>query len=61
MISSYSKDTGVYTCEFTREEFNTLIVLVCAGVCSYHGVESFHNMEEYRRLRNEIYYSYEKP
>ena len=61
MISSYSEDTRVYTCDFTREEFNTLVVLVCSGVCSYHGLESSVNMEEYRRLRDEIYNSYMNP
>ena len=57
----YNEDTHVYTCDFTREEYNTLVTLVCAGVCSYHGLESSVNMEECRRLRDEIYNSYVKP
>lgn len=61
MMSSYSEDTRVYTCYFTSEEYNTLFSLVCAGVCSFHGLESSVNMEEYRRLRDEIMNSYVKP
>lgn len=61
MISSYNEASRVYTCYFTRDEYNTLVSLVCAGVCSFHGLESSVNMEEYRRLRDEIHNSYVKP
>lgn len=61
MISSYNEETRVYTCFFTREEYNNLLILTSAGVCSYHGIESYVNIDEYRALRDEIFNSYVKP
>lgn len=60
MISSYNKETRVYTCHFTRDEFNTLLDLVNGGVCSYHGLEWAVNMEQFRTLRDELNNSWYK-
>lgn len=61
MISSYSEDTRVYMCFFTREEYDALVDLVCAGCCSFNNVATTAKLNEYRTLRYEIYSSYVKP
>ena len=54
MISSYNEETRVYTCHFTREEYQNLLRLATVGVCRYHGVEFSVHMQELRTLRDEL-------
>lgn len=54
MISSYNEETSVYTCYFTREEYQNLLRLATAGVCRYHGYEHCAHMQELRTLRDEL-------
>lgn len=54
MISSYSEDTRVYTCYFTRYEYEMLLLLVCSGVCSWHAGGCKYEIQELRTLRDEL-------
>lgn len=54
MISSYNSETRVYTCHFTREEYDALVILVTSGVCGYHGSQCMRSIEELRILRDEL-------
>lgn len=54
MISSYSEDTLVYTCHFTRDEYEMLLLLVCSGVCAWNAGGSQYDIQELRTLRDEL-------